>query len=112
MARSCPGSQSDVDRRGHIGRLDSEMTDKDVSLSQVPTVWLKTRLAFKGCALWIPAVVLCHLQSPGEQWGGGGHIRRGKQLERAFMWFSQDTNESLFTQDRAPRIDQSSSVSQ
>lgn len=28
----------DVDGLGHIGMLDSEMNDKDVSLSQVPTV--------------------------------------------------------------------------
>lgn len=46
---------------------DSEMNDKGVSLSQVPTLWHKTRLAFKGRALWLPAAVLCYPQSPGEQ---------------------------------------------
>lgn len=69
----------DVDGLGHTGMLDSEMNDKDVSLSQVPTVRHKNRLAFKGCALWLPAAVLCHLQRIQE----GCQIRSGKQPEKA-----------------------------
>lgn len=96
---------------GHIGLLDSEMNDKEVSLSQVPTVWHKTRLAFKGSALWLPAAVLCHLQRTSRA-ARGVELGVGSGWRGLLRGFSQDTNESLFTPGRAPRTDQSSSASQ